>query len=415
MGIVKALKLLSKNVISEKYLLKRISLPKNYYIKKGSLFEHSTFGVEGSRYKKEIFSIKDEFGELQQRFELRNNKLFKMSEYEKSSILDIDNYEKVKNNDFIRVKHFRKRTTEFHNDTPVEYQEIDIILSGRADATKYGFNRQNVLDRVQTKYIQNYQNGTEGIDIKDLSDKSKFYSRLSYYHKYDNGILLSDASSNGYDKNLIKWLDHDLYAMPRFTTDKVALAQSLAHKNKIPNVEFEFLDLPVGKCGSYIMADNGIAKVKINKNMPIEDIFKTLEHEIEHANQDRKLLNCLSNLLKNKTVDEIIEYVSKNDDELSFLYQRYLNDYYGSKNDVRLFSYNTKEKYPLEKVKDLINGNKNYVSADKNYELYKNNKLEQEAFNKAAKAKAKLGFYSDEYSFLFTPNVPKDSLYKSFV
>ncbi len=414
MGIVKALKLLSKNVISEKYLLKRISLPKNYHIKKGSLFEHSTFGVEGSGYKKEIFSIKDEFGELLQRFELRNNKLFKMSEYEKSSVLDIDNYEKVKNNDFIRVKHFRKRTTEFDNDTPVEYKEIDTILSGRQDATKYGFNRKNVLDRVQTQYMQNYENGAEGIRIKDLSDKSKFYSRLSYYHKYNNEISLADACSNGYDKNLIKWLDHDLYVMSRFTTDKVALAQSLAHKNKIPNVEFEFLDLPVGKCGSYIMSDNGIAKVKINKNMPIEDIFKSLEHEIEHANQDRKLLNCLSNLLKNKTDDEIIEYVSKNDDEISFLYQRYLNDFYGSKDYVRLFSYNNKEKYTIDKVEDLIHGKKSYSLSSESYEAYKNNPLEKQAFAKENRAKAKKDFYSDEYRFLFTPNVPKDSLYKSF-
>ena len=64
MGIVNTLKLISKKVISEEDLLKRVSLPKNYDIKKGLLFEHSTFGVDGSSYKKEIFSIKNEFGEL---------------------------------------------------------------------------------------------------------------------------------------------------------------------------------------------------------------------------------------------------------------------------------------------------------------------------------------------------------------
>lgn len=203
--------------------------------------------------------------------------------------------------------------------------------------------------------------------------------------------------------------------MPRFITDKVALAQSLVHKNKIPNIEFEFLDLPAGKCGSYIMSGNGIAKVKINKNLPIEDIFKALEHEIEHANQDRKLLNCLSNLLKNKTDAEIIEYVNKNNDEISFLYRRYLDDFYDTKDKVRLYCYNTKEKYSIENVKDLINGKRNYIPADENYELYKSNALEKGAFNKEAKAKSKLVFYSDEYRFLFTPNVPKNSLYKSFI
>lgn len=414
MRIANTLKLLAKKVISEDYLLKRISLPKNYDIKKGALFEHSTFGVDGSSYKKEIFSIKDELGELKQRFELRNDKLFKMSEYENSSILDIDNYEKVKNNDLIRVRHFRRCTTKFSNGTPSEYHEVDTILSGINEKTKYGFNRKNVLDKVQVKYEQDYETGTEYLKIKDLSDKSKFYSRLSYYDKHDNSLFLTDANSNGYDKNLIKWLDHDLYAMPRFITDKVSLAQSLAHKNKIPNVEFEFLNLPVGKGGSYIMDVNGVAKIKINKNLPVDEIFKTLEHEIKHANQDRQLLNCLSNLLKYKTDKEIIEYVSKNDDEISFLYQRYLNDYYGSKDAVRLFSYNTKEKYTLEKVKDLIQGNKNYTSPDKNYELYINNPIEKDAFAKEKIAQAKKDFYSDEYRFLFTPNVPKDSLYKSF-
>ena len=415
MGIVNTLKLISKKVISEEDLLKRVSLPKNYDIKKGLLFEHSTFGVDGSSYKKEIFSIKNEFGELQQRFELRNDKLFKMSEYENSSIMDIDNYDKVKNNNYIKVKHFRKRTTEFHNGIPTEYHEIDTILSGKSDNVKYGFNKKNVLDRVQTKYDLNYEKGAEGIQIKDLSNKSKFYSRMSYYHKYDNDLFLADASSNGYDKNLIKWLDHDLYSMSRFVTDKVALAQSLVHKNKIPNIEFEFSDLPVGKCGSYIMGANGVAKITVNKNLPIEHIFKTLEHEIEHANQDRKLLNFLSNLIKDKSDNEIIEYINKNDDEISYLYKRYLNDYYGSKKDVRNFCYNTNEKYTLEKVKDLISGYKNYISADKNYELYKKNPLEKGAFEKENRAKSKQGFYSDEYRYLFTPNVPKDSLYKSFV
>ena len=45
----------------------------------------------------------------------------------------------------------------------------------------------------------------------------------------------------------------------------------------------------------------------------------------------------------------------------------------------------------------------------------KKNPLEKGAFEKENRAKSKQGFYSDEYRYLFTPNVPKDSLYKSFV
>ena len=117
--------------------------------------------------------------------------------------------------------------------------------------------------------------------------------------------------------------------------------------------------------------------------------------------------------MKGKTEKEIIEYTNSHNDELSYIYRKYLNGFYGDKNEIRRLAYEQNSKINQTEVNKLINANKNYVSASEDYNKYKTNFLEVRSITEEVKATRQRGFYSDDYKRIFTPDID-DSNFTTF-
>ena len=313
----------------------------------------------------------------------------------------------VKTNNVTSIpKHHRKQISKWLNNGELEnYKETDVILYKDKNNKKQG------LKTTYEKVFPDFWSSNNPTDINEISTiegllekKGILYKRRSTFNQRTGENINWKSFYRGIKTSDAQWIDADKWLHCRIQSNPEQIVNSILHQQGILNVKIHFVELPSNKYGNYFM-QNGMPNIEINKNLNFSQFFKTTIHESTHLIDDKKIIEYLSLQLKNKTEQEIIKYTSKHDDELSYIYKKYSSGFYGDKNKIRKIAYEQKININETEINKLINANKNYTPASKNYNTYKNNFLENHSFAQEIKTQNQMTFYTDDYNRIFTPDV----------
>jgi len=368
---------------------------------------------------KHIISLKNQYGKLVQRFstDFGSNEINKTTDY-LTQVIEKDgtviNFDQLSKNISSIPKHHRKQISKWgQNGTLESYKETDVILYRDKLGAKQGIKTTYQKDIPDFFSFSNPKDINETTTIEGLLDKKGLlYKRRSTFDTKSGEIINWNGYQRGLNQTDTKWIDEDIWLHCRVQSNPQQISQSVLYQKGINNTEINFVDLPSHKHGAYFMK-NGIPNIEINQGLPPLQTFKTTIHEGNHLNDDKKIIEYLSQQLKGKTEKEIIEYTNSHNDELSYIYRKYLNGFYGDKNEIRRLAYEQNSKINQTEVNKLINANKTYVSASEDYNKYKTNFLEVRSITEEVKATRQRGFYSDDYKRIFTPDID-DSNFTTF-
>ena len=398
---------------------KGIKLPKEFPLDKTA----TTFDcaiLKSSSGNKYIISLKNEHGKLLQRFstDFGDIKISKASNY-LTQVVHKDGEAitfATKSSNISSVpKHHRVQRFKWDtNGIQESYKETDVILYKNELGAKQGIKTTYQKDIPASFSFSNPKDINETTTIEGLLDKKGLlYKRRSTFDTKNGEIVNWNGYSRGMNPSDAKWLDYDKWLHCRVQSNPQQISQSALHQKKIYNFEMNFIDSPSHKHGCYFIK-NGSPTIEINQGLKPLQAFKTAIHEGNHLQDDKKIIEYLSQKLKGKTEKEIVEYVNSHDDELAYIYKKYLNGFYGDKNTIRRIAYEQNYKTNPTEVNQLINANKTYVSASEDYNKYKRNFLEKRSLAEETKAVAQKDFYTDDYRRIFTPDLV-DSDYTTFL
>lgn len=386
-------------------------LPKNITPNKlATTFDCAIF--KSKTGKKHIISLKNEEGKLIQRFstDFGQKEINKTSDYLTQVIYnngDSINLNQKTNNISTIPKHHRRQTSYWNETGNLEqYKETDVILYKDELQTKHGIKTTYVKDMPERFSFANCTDINETTTIEGLLDKKHIlYQRRSTFNTKTGEIENWKGFQKGLRTSDAEWLDSDKWLHCRVQSNPEHIANSVLHQKNITNVELDLIQLPISNSGNYFMI-KGQPHIELNKELSGIRAFSTANHEGNHLLDEKKIIEFLSLQLRNKSEKQVIEYASKNNNELAYIYKQYLNGHYGDKNKIRKIAYERKLNIDKKEVMELIRADKNYVSPSVNLSEYKTNFLEICSNEKEKLARAQRRFYTEDYINLFTPDLP---------
>ncbi len=323
------------------------------------------------------------------------------AQYSDGSVLNFNS-----RNSFIGAvpKHHRTQTS-FWDERGIldSYKETDVLLYR-------GSKGNNGLKTLYEKWNpSSFSNNPTDINETTtisglLQNKGKFYQRRTTFNTRTGEVDNWQGVSRGIPENSAKWLDSDIWLHARMQSNPEHIAHSVLYQNGLSNVNLSLADNLSSSSGSYFLKE-GISNIKISSQANPIEAFQTAIHEATHCADDKAILEYLSTLLKGKTDKEIAEYVSKNTDEIAYIYKKYLAGSYGKRDEIRRISYNKACKTLNEtEIKNIIKADENYKSPKENYDSYRCNYLEERSWKSEEIALNQRNFYIEDYEKIFIPD-----------
>lgn len=415
------IKLASKqtyNISEISNLTKNIRFPNKLLPNIESNFINLDYVVLDSKIgKKYIFSLKNQEGKLIQRYETgfgqnyinKSSDYLTQMQYSDGNVLNLCS----KSSNISDIPKHHRTLTSFWDESGIlrDYKETDVLLYR-------GKKGNNGLKITYKKTMPETSFGTfNNTDINEVTtiegillNKGIFYKRRSTFNTKTGEINNWEGFSKGLTSDNTKWLDSDVWLHARVQSSPEGITNSVLYQKGCSNVSLSTADIPSGS-GGYSL-NNGLPHITVSKNATPIDAFSTAVHEGEHLLDDKQVIEYLSTLLKGKTEKEVLEYASKNTDNIAYIFKKYLAGDYGNPNEIRRIAYEKICKFNEDEIAKIINANKNYVNSKTNYKAYWENYLELKARNAEQIELNRKNFYTDDYKRIFTPDQAQSGKFK---
>ena len=376
--------------------------------------------LNSKKGEKYIYSLRNQDGELLQRFktDFGENYVSESSVYLRQ-IEHKDGFTVAlasSNSISVVPKHHRIQRSIWNKDCCLEeYKETDVILyEGKKGKNGLKISYEKSMPQPFSSY--NCSDIVERTSIEGiLQNKGKYYSRYGYFDTKTGEYFNSKGVTKGFrnNKEVGDRLDLDINLHTRVQSNPEHLVNSVLYQKNAKGVKVDFIDNASSSGACYLY--KGVPHIEIKKNSNCNQIFNIINHEDRHREDYQKMMLYLSEMVKDKTDNEIRDYINTHTDELAYIYKNYLNGDYGDKHKIALLAYDNVNKIPEENfVKKLIKARKEYIQPSVDYDAYRNNFLEILANGEAEKAINKKNFFTSDYTEYFTPDLKNTLGYSVF-